>query len=182
MGIDRSWFGTIILTCITLLLIGYTAKFLSKFNFDPSLFVPAMIAVLGSFGLFLYKQARQRRRVRIAIREEIENMSGISDFAGDIEDLEESQRPPNAELEKEIVPTSESLPITNYQNLAGQLTLLTEDEYRAVVDFYTLLSQHKPVLANIHADSPVPMRNQEDLCEDASKLDEKRNKLLQILG
>jgi len=149
---------------------------------DLSLFIPAMIAVSGSFGLYIYRQYRQRRRVRAAISTEIENMADFEEFRSDIDKLHEEEKPPNADLDENITPTPESVPTVNYENLTDQLTLLSEEEYKLVVDLYSLLLQYKPVLKNIHSEDGATMKNQEDLCDDMDDIVDKKEKLGEMLG
>lgn len=149
---------------------------------DLSLFIPAMIAVSGSFGLYLYRQHRQRRRVRVAICTELENMADLSEFQSDIKKLQEEKKPPNDDLDESITPTPESVPTVNYENLTNQLTLLSDEEYKLVLDLYSLLLQYKPVLQNIHSENGATMKNQEDLCDDIQEIVEKKEKLENELG
>jgi len=149
---------------------------------DLSLFLPAMIAVGGSFGLYFYRQYRQRKRVKTAIFTEINNMADLSEFQSDIDNLQEGNKPPNGDLDENITPTPESVPTVNYENQTNQLTLLNEEEYRLVVELYSLLMQYKPVLQNIHSGDGASMKNQEDLCDDLGSIVDKKEKLEEILG
>jgi len=160
----------------------FEITFLRNLDLDLSLFLPAIIAVLGSFGLYLFKQSQQRRRARTAIRTEVNNMADFSELQSDLQDLDDEQKPPNDDLDREIVPTAESVPTMNYENLSSQLTLLDEAEYEAIVELYTLLSEHKPVLQKIHSENDVPMKNQEDLCEDVGEIVQKKKRVLQKVG
>jgi len=173
-------FGITSAVILLLLIKLYQISLPANINLDLSLFLPAAIAVVGSFALYLFKQYRQRKRVRTAIRTEVTNMADFAELQSDIQDLEGDQKPPNDDLDKELVPTAESVPTMNYENLSVQLTLLDEHEYQNIVELYTLLAEHKPVLQKIHSESKVPMKNQEDLCEDLGEIIEKKSKVLQM--
>lgn len=157
----------------------YTAKLAGNLNLEPSLFAPALIAVLGSFALYLLRQHRLKSRMKIALKTELEQMGDLSSLPEDFEDIQTP--PPNDDIPPEKVPTPESLPTTVYESSNSQLSLLEPWIYSKVVEFYTLILRHKPTLRKIHdGDNPI-MANQEDLYHDAEKLRDKRQELLDNL-
>lgn len=175
----KSILHLLILFSVLLLISFYTAKLSTGLGLDPSLFAPALIAVLGSFSLYFIRQHRLKTRTETAIKTELEQMEDLDTLQTDFQNIQTP--PPNGELPAEKVPTAESLPTHFYESNNAQLSLLEPWVYSKVVEFYTIVLRHKPTLKKIHGDSSPPMVNQEDLYDDADKLQELRQELLNYL-
>jgi len=154
---------------------------LELYGVNPSLFIPASIAVIASFGLYFLRQWRRRRRVEAAIKIELNQMDDLTSLPENLDSLHPA--PPDGEISAELVPTPESLPTHVYDSNIPQLSLLHRWVHRDVVDFYTILKRHKPTLRQIHQENAsAAMADQEDLYRDAEDLKEKRKSLLDKIG
>ncbi|WP_424007651.1 hypothetical protein [Haloferax denitrificans] len=149
------------------------------FSINPSLFIPAMIGIAGSFGLYIYKQYRVRNRIRASLRSEIGQMSEIDKLPKELNKLDTG--PPDQDIPPSVLPPFGSISTVAYESNLSQMSLLPEDEFNMIVDFYGLVLTHKPHIKEIQTGNDLPMSLQEDLCEDAESLRDKRQELYERL-
>lgn len=86
------------------------------------LFIPASAGVLGSFALYKKRQRDERRRLRKAIKSELEGMEFFKNWPESV---------------GKTVPKYDVLATTLYERNADSLGILSDEENERIVEFYT---------------------------------------------
>lgn len=111
---------------LVLLVLGTVYAFLDQNLIDSktflSLFIPASAGILGSFALYNKRRRDEKRRLRKAIKSELEGMEFFKNWP------EEAGK---------MVPKYNILATTLYDRNADSLGLLTGKENERIVEFYT---------------------------------------------
>ncbi|WP_232703513.1 hypothetical protein [Halobacterium wangiae] len=96
-----------------------------RFAVDEStflaIFIPATVGVLGSYGLYLKRRVDNTRRLRKALRSELEGMTWVRAWPSD----------------GQGVPVFDPVPSQVYEGNADALGLLTDTEVTHIVEFYS---------------------------------------------
>lgn len=144
------------------------------------LLIASFVGVGGSYLLYLKRKIDSREKLRGAIESEIRQMSQIPDTVENLNGL--STPPPESKLTASSVPPAEAFPTTVYEENASEFGLLVEEELENVVDFYTILIQHKGIIRGIRDDArEVPMPDHEKIVDEFSELANRREDLLRQL-
>ncbi|WP_283402277.1 hypothetical protein [Halorubrum sp. DM2] len=109
-----------------------------------SLFVPALLAVVGSYTVYSQKQADKKEALRSAIRTEIESAERLQhigsylDYERDGEGAtDEEDENEDVESEKKNMPYSSAVSTSLYEGQSIELGFLDEKERTAVVNYYS---------------------------------------------
>lgn len=89
-----------------------------------SLFIPAVIALIGSYCLYIHRQRRKKRALKSAIRTEIESADRLEHIS-------------NYLYDKEKIPYSAAVSTSVFEGHSFELGLLDSTARKAVVDYYS---------------------------------------------
>lgn len=130
------------LAVLVVVLLGVTYGAFGYFAIDAStvfaIFIPASIGLIGSYGLYLRGQGDNARRLRKAIRSELQSMSWFENW-------------PN---EEGAVPVFDPVPSNVYEQNANLLGLLTDREVTHIVEFYSRADITREILG-FHRDKTI---------------------------
>jgi len=118
-----------------------------------SLFVPAVIAVFGSFWLYIKRTKRKRKALRTAIRTEIESAKKLEYIAKNIE--------------QNRVSYSSAVASSIYDGHSFELGLLDDEVRKPIIEYYTNARILNDMLITIKelelSDQSVPVEDYEDI-------------------
>lgn len=122
----RIWlrhYWSLVVPVAALLVVTYGA--FRYFNIDSAtflaIFIPAMVGLIGSWGLYLKRRVDNIRRLRKALRSELEGMTWFTLWPD----------------KKRVVPAYDPVPATLYDQNADDLGSLTDAEVTHLVEFYS---------------------------------------------
>jgi len=136
-------------------------------SLDPSLFVPSMILVAGSFGVYFLRRKHDRERLESAILTEIENLDEIENMKQNLDSLDDTQKPPDSPIPSRMISPSDSFPTTVYQENATEIGRLESPKASEIVTFYSKLEQMKSIIVRAQS-----IRSQKKASEGGTALDE----------
>jgi len=118
-----------------------------------SLFVPAVIAVVGSFALYIKRTRRKKEALRTAIRTEIESAKKLEYIARNIK--------------QRRVSYSSAVASSIYDGHSFELGILEDEERKPIIEYYTNAKILNDMLTTIKelelSDQNVPEEEYEDI-------------------
>lgn len=129
----------------------------------------------GGLAVYIARQLWERRKLRTALKAEIQSMNGLETCSAALQSRTRS--PSNEPLKPSEVPPSGTIPTMIYESNINRLGLLKSDELADIVEFYSQVLHHKAIIDAIRQDENVPEPDQEDLYDSVTTLEVHRQQL-----
>lgn len=143
-----------------------------------------LITIATSFGVLYARRKRLKTNLRRSLIAELEQQN-LTRVIKAIK-ASESAVPPNGsterlELEPSELPPAGTLPSQIYMSNAGNLGILSEQEVKDIVEYYSTLHTQKAIIRAIRSDVDAIIADQKELRNTIPKLEEDRTDLVQKL-
>lgn len=129
--------------------------------------------LLSGVIVYLFRQHWERKKLKKALKTELEHMSGLEECA---DSLDRASLP----LNEDEIPPGDSISTAVYDGNAARLGLLKSDELTDVVEFYSELVRYKGIMNSLR-DGDVPEADESDLHDSIGEVEEKRKDLIDNL-
>ena len=145
------------------------------------LLIASVIGIIGSYILYRNRLRNNRQKLKRALAFEVSQMKKLNEAADTLEGL--SSPPPESRLSASKVPPAEAFPTEVYESNTSDLGLLTDQELKDVVDFYTSMLRYKGIIDALRKDpEEVPMPDHETIADSIPELSQERDELIKTLG
>lgn len=138
-----------------------------------SLFIPAIIAVLGSYWIYQKKLAQRREALRWALLSELVFMETLEAWPKERED-------------PRVIPIQDLVPTTVYKSNTDKLGLLSTEEIASVVRFYSTAELVNQGIRGAHRERELSEKGTEinaaSLHQDIVSLKEQRERAREVLN
>lgn len=139
-----------------------------------SIIITVIIGFIGSFGLYWKQQKDKRRKLRKALRSEIESCN--------TEPYTEALTSEDADLDGWLIPETSPFASDIYTNNTSNIGLLSDEEIEDIVDFYSEAHTAEKEIKRAHGDRETSLANNPFvLINRLFELNNQRNDLLKKL-